>query len=342
MKKRALRNLSLLLCLALLLPCLGISALADDAAATEIVGPWADLLSEGDEIGTTPVHNDENAALLEKFEIRTFEAVDERVGDLNYYFYAPEGAEDSNETYPLIFVCHGGNASAMAAESIDGLIWASEERQEMLGGAYLVYPIANEKTIGAWSTADEETGELVYLNTLKALLAEIIETEKVDIDKIALSGISIGGYMAWNLFMDTPDTFACMYLTSAAWDWIQPTAEDFSTLDELDKPIWIIHAEHDERTTYPDYVQPNEYYFKTIDNIRYTRLEWVRFGDGKIVSKVIAYTGEQLGQHASQYAVGQNMFYTDGTPYDVNYPDGFVAWLLQALEDTVEYEANEA
>lgn len=340
MRKHTLQKLSLVLCLALVLSSFYIPALADDTddTETEIVGPWADLVPEGSEIGTAPVHNEQNAEWEAKFEIRTFASIDDHVGDLSYYFYAPEGAETSEQAYPLIFVCHGGNASFMAAESIDGLIWASEERQEILGGAYLVYPIANESAVGTWGTADEETGELVYLNTLKALLAEIIANENVDTERIAVSGVFIGGYMAWSLFMDDPDTFACIYLTSAAWDYIQPTAEDFATVDALDKPIWIIHAEHDERTSYEPYVAPNEYYFKTINNIRFTRLEWVRFGDGKIVSKVIARTGEQLGQHASQYSVGQNMIYSDGMPYDENYPDVFVAWLLKAFDGTVEYE----
>ncbi len=335
MKKYTRKGASLVLSAALVLSSLTLSAFAADS-------PWADLIPEGSETGTAPVHAEQNATLAEEFEIRTFSSVDDRVGDLQYYFYAPEGAEESDEGYPLIFVCHGGSASSMAAESIDGMIWASEERQEMLGGAYLVYPIANERTVGTWGTADAETGELVYLDTLKALLADVIANENVDTSKIAISGISIGGYMAWSLYMDSPSTFACMYLTSAAWDYIQPTAEDFALVDALDTPIWIIHAEHDERTTYTTYVEPNEYYFKTIDNIRYTRLDWVRFGDKKIVSKYIERTGEELGQHASQYAIGQNMIYSDGTPYNENYPDGFVAWLLQAFDGTVEFESMDA
>ncbi|MCD8001312.1 MAG: hypothetical protein LUE95_01770, partial [Oscillospiraceae bacterium] len=73
-----------------------------------------------------------------------------------------------------------------------------------------LHPHSNVTPGGTSGTADEETGELVYLNTLKALLAEIIANENVDTERIAVSGVFIGGYMAWSLFMDDPDTFACM------------------------------------------------------------------------------------------------------------------------------------
>ncbi|MCD8001311.1 MAG: hypothetical protein LUE95_01765, partial [Oscillospiraceae bacterium] len=111
MRKHTLQKLSLVLCLVLVLSSFYIPALADDIndTETEIVGPWADLVPEGSEIGTVPVHNEQNAEWEAKFEIRTFASIDDHVGDLSYYFYAPEGAETSEQAYPLIFVCHGGN-----------------------------------------------------------------------------------------------------------------------------------------------------------------------------------------------------------------------------------------
>jgi len=70
---------------------------------------------------------------------------------------------------------------------------------------------------------------------------------------------------------------------------------------------------------------------RAMPDVRLTVLDWVRYGDRGVVS-TLAWAGFEMGQHAPQYAVGQNLIYDDGTPYDPAYPDGFISWLTALFE----------
>ncbi len=290
---------------------------------------------QNDFTGKGPTHSQDNIALLELLGTYVLEGIDPMVGDMEYYLYDPmaHGA-DPGKKYPLIVVFHGasnGMEGIMCAAYTDFVVYAGNEYQEKIGGAYLLFPKANEyiqsedgtQVIrGTWMTRDPETGTSVYIPTVAALTEKVIATHNVDKGRVVVGGTSAGGYMTWRFMAARPDLMKAAFLIAPADN---PSEEEINMYEKKGMPIWVIHGKKDEICPYDIFTGPVRERLEKIKNIRVTAMETVRYGDKGIVRMNVR--GMEMGQHLPIFCVGSNMIYDDGAPYDPRYPEGFTGWL---------------
>ncbi len=319
--------------------------------------PWGEFLSPEDFVSTEnglPV-----GAYLDLFQKKTFPAIDPAVGNLRYYVYDPvaHGA-DPAKRYPLLYWFHGaGNALAgdLVLPYSGAERFASPDFQRLMGGAYIVCPVANEtadeqgNVRDGWMTSvpldpppvyrkedmariraytseadrffiDMHYGDSVYEPTLKALL-DSLRADFPSVDSVYLAGTSAGGYAAWRFLIDYPQAVDACLLMAAAY--LVPPAE-LDRLEKLGTPIWLIHSLHDEVIVFDGIVAPNLPKLQSMPNVSVTALPFARYGDHGVASNNV---GSEIGQHCVCTQVAQNMLYNDGTPYDPAHPDGVTGWV---------------
>ena len=291
---------------------------------------------ENDFTGKGPTHPGDNMELLGFLDHYTFSGIDPQVGDLQYYLYDPiaHGA-DPEKDYPLIVVFHGaanGLEGVMCAAYTDFVVYAGREYQEKLGGAYILFPKANEYfdtntgdqqlPKGTWMTKDEKTGTSVYIPTLESLIRDVTKQHKIDKDRVIIGGTSAGGYMTWRFMAACPDLIRGAFLVAPADN---PSLEEVKMYEQKGIHIWVIHGKKDEICPYNIFTGPVRPLLEQIANVRVTVLENVRYGDGGLVR--LEVRGSEMGQHLPVFCVGANMIYDNGLPYDPRFPDGFTGWI---------------
>jgi glyoxylase-like metal-dependent hydrolase (beta-lactamase superfamily II)/predicted esterase len=289
-----------------------------------------------DFIGKGPTHKADNMELIRLLDHYTFPGIDPQVGDLQYYLYDPiaHGA-DPEKDYPLIVVFHGaanGLEGVMCAAYTDFVVYAGREYQEKLGGAYILFPKANEYfdtttgdqqlPKGTWMTKDEKTGTSVYIPTLESLIRDVTKQHKIDKDRVIIGGTSAGGYMTWRFMAACPDLIRGAFLVAPADN---PSLEEVKMYEQKGIHIWVIHGKKDEICPYNIFTGPVRPLLEQIANVRVTVLENVRYGDGGLVR--LEVRGSEMGQHLPVFCVGANMIYDNGLPYDPRFPDGFTGWI---------------
>lgn len=116
--------------------------------------------------------------------------------DLNYLIYTPDTYATSNETYPLVVWLHGGDQGGNDIEKVksSGLPKLIEEGKQF---PFLVFSPQNPSE------------ELLYpIEKVKSALDEVIAKHRVDPARIYVVGYSRGGFGAWALAEQFPETFA--------------------------------------------------------------------------------------------------------------------------------------
>ncbi len=284
-----------------------------------------------------PTHTDNSYECMLLFDEHIHLSADERISSMKYYLYDPiaHGAEADKE-YPLIVIFHGANngkEGAMCTAYTDCSVYAGPEYQALLGGAYILFPKANEGSVddsepvtGTWMTRDEATGTSIYVPDAAAIISEVLEAHpQINPSKVVVGGTSAGGYMTWNFIIAHPELPCAAFLMAPAYN---PTDEQLATLSEM--PIWVIHGIRDEICTWERFTGPIAEKLQAMPNVRLSALEDVCYGDKTPVQMVVGEV--EMGQHLALFCVGANMIYDDGTPYDEKYPLGFIDWLLQVTK----------
>ncbi len=76
-------------------------------------------------------------------------------------------------------------------------------------------------------------------DTLNALLDEVVATYAVDVDRIYLTGLSMGGYGAWYLGINYPERFAAIVPIAGGGD-----PEKACALKDV--PVWVFYGAKDD------------------------------------------------------------------------------------------------
>ena len=289
-------------------------------------------------VGYTPTHP---AVTVEDYYTEYTYQLKETLGNdnkMNYYLYDPvaHGA-DPNGKYPLIVIFHGagnGMEGNKCCSYTDMAVYATPEYQAKFAdqAAYILFPKANEYVAdtgrtGTWMTDDDNDGKSDYNAAVKGIIDEVVKNNKqINPDNVAVGGTSAGGYMTWSLLSDYADNFAAAFLIAGAKI---PTQEELAWYDKLELPIWIVQGVNDELVKYDVFIKPILDTLENMESVRVTSLKWLRYGDYSLAYLPDVYTGIQMSQHLALWALGSNLIYDDGTPYDRNYPEGFIAWLNQ-------------
>ena len=283
-----------------------------------VPAPWEPLLAEGDFVSYLPTYR--GGQYLELFDEMKTEH--ETVGEMTSYFYdaAKHGGNEA-KSMPLLVFLHG--ATNALAGKICGMhsgceLYASPQYQaDMGGGAYLLVPLANEKTdengnlTDSWSPA--------YVNALR----EIVEKVKREhpVSSVIVLGGSSGGYMTWKLTAAAQDLVnACVPISA---DGI-PDAETLKAMDAKGIRMLVCHGRHDELCPFDECVAPREQELLALKNCICYFPEWVCNGDGGVASLNFGF---EMGQHCLINQVQANLLFADGTPYDERLPQGVTHWI---------------
>lgn len=250
------------------------------------------------------------------------------VGDLTYYLYDPiANGGNPDGKYPLFVFAHGkGNA-------LDGInvinysmaeLYASEEYQKAIGGAYLLVPVANEvitpegQMVGSW----DET----YVEPVFELMQKVKADSNGAITKAVMLGTSCGGFFTWtflNRHVEDMDAVVVAAGGEISPDGILDRAE------ENGMQILICHGRRDELVPFDYAITPRLEKLLSLQNVTCYFPEWVRNGDGGVAS--LQY-GMQMGQHCINNQMQANLRYDDGTYYAPDIlPEGMLGWLRDHL-----------
>lgn len=120
-----------------------------------------------------------------------------QLGRLRYVIRYPEGFSEE-ETYPVILYLHGAGTRGDDIGKLHTNPYFLQIEKHKEFPFVTVAPLCTENT---WFDLWEH---------LKKLVQQIRELPFADQDAIYLSGVSMGGYAAWQLAMSMPEYFAAM------------------------------------------------------------------------------------------------------------------------------------
>lgn len=165
---------------------------------------------------------------------------------LVYRLFTPETDE---ENVPLLLYLHGAGPSigddniTHITSTKDALSFVTDEMQEK-HPCYVLAPQLPERYTAAdeFPTDEQSAKGWTDEEVQEALMSTIQEIAKtngnVDMDRIYITGHSMGALGVWGMIAAYSDTFAAAVPISGLWD---------GSVDDLaDLPIWIFHGENDE------------------------------------------------------------------------------------------------
>ena len=135
---------------------------------------------------------------IRRQEARTLEPAATRTGRLRYLLYRPPGyGADATRRWPLLLYLHGAGERGedLGIVANHGPPRLIEEGQDFTALVASPQCGPNER----WSPA-----------VLAALLDEIERTERVDVGRLYVTGISMGGFGTWALAIAQPQRFAAL------------------------------------------------------------------------------------------------------------------------------------
>ena len=156
-------------------------------------------VAQGDKTWTVQAMRD---AIVDHFEKASY---DYTAGgyDVDYRYFDPtENGFDANGSYPLILFLHGSgesgnnNTSQLIANK-GATVWVESDHLDR-NPVYVVAPQRCADMTSGWDT-----------KAVKALLDDFIANHpNVDMDRIYIQGLSMGGMGTWKLILDYPTYFA--------------------------------------------------------------------------------------------------------------------------------------
>ena len=145
---------------------------------------------------------------------------------LHYWLYLPENyAADQREDFPLVLFLHGGG------EVGDSLALVKKNG--------LPHEIAQGKQFPFVMIAPQNPRDQLWDDAqVLTLLDEIIDTHRIDEDRVYLTGMSRGGFGAWRMAIQNPDKFAAVVPVCGGGvpDYVKRIK---------DVPVWAFHGAKD-------------------------------------------------------------------------------------------------
>lgn len=179
---------------------------------------------------------------------------------LNYGYFIPKAGGKR----PLIIWLHGageGGLDPTIAYTGNKVVrLATEEVQELFGGAYIYAPQCKTFWMDDGCGKITTSGNSRYVEALKAAIDEFVgQHDGIDRDRIYIGGDSNGGFMTMRMLIDYPDYFAAAFPVCEALLSEKISDEQIAYLK--DKPIWFTHAKNDP------VVVPEEFVVRTYERL---------------------------------------------------------------------------
>lgn len=145
--------------------------------------------------------------------------------EMQYLLYLPPAYDSSNDQWPLLLFLHG------AGERGDDLELVKVHGPPKMiaeGGDFPFVVISPQCPEGVWWS----------IETLHALINEVVETHRIDTSRIYVTGLSMGGYGSWGLAYTYPDLFAAAVPICGGGE-----PEKAPLMKEI--PTWVFHGAKD-------------------------------------------------------------------------------------------------
>ncbi|GDY11728.1 phospholipase [Planctomycetota bacterium] len=177
-------------------------------------------------------------------EARTFSPPGDAAGLLRYRFLAPPQVVAGNR-YPLLLCLHGaGERGEDNSRQVGHFrpLFSGKNRTDF--PAFVVIPQVPTNQLWAtagWSTRTKAMAEAPSptLALVRTLIDELVAKEPIDVDRLYLTGLSMGGYGTWEAVQRWPTLFAAAVPICGGGD--PGRAKDFARL-----PIWAFHGDDDQ------------------------------------------------------------------------------------------------
>ncbi|KAA0960944.1 prolyl oligopeptidase family serine peptidase [Microbacterium sp. ANT_H45B] len=148
---------------------------------------------------------------------------------LRYLIHLPEDYDaDPDRRWPLVLFLHG------AGERGSELDLAAVHGPPKLADAGHEFPF-----VLVTPQCPESSQWIAELSTLSGLLDEVMEAHRIDPARVAVTGLSMGGYGTWSLAVRYPDRFAAIAPICGGM-WLQSAAPLQNT------PVWAFHGDADD------------------------------------------------------------------------------------------------
>lgn len=148
---------------------------------------------------------------------------------LRYLIHLPEDHDaDPDRRWPLVLFLHG------AGERGSELDLAAVHGPPKLADAGHEFPF-----VLVTPQCPESSQWIAELSTLSGLLDEVMEAHRIDPARVAVTGLSMGGYGTWSLAVRYPDRFAAIAPICGGM-WLQSAAPLQNT------PVWAFQGDADD------------------------------------------------------------------------------------------------
>ncbi len=142
--------------------------------------------------------------------------------EMSYLLYLPPAYETNEEEWPLLLFLHG------AGERGDDL-----ELVKVHGPPKMIAQGRDFPFVVISPQCPE--GEIWSIETLHALINEVVESHRIDTSRIYVTGLSMGGYGSWGLAYTYPDLFAAAVPICGGGK-----PESAPLMKEI--PTWVFHT----------------------------------------------------------------------------------------------------
>jgi len=177
--------------------------------------------------------------------------------DYNYLLYLPKDYSEQTKSYPLVIYLHGGSQKGDDLNKLKsyGLPYLVDQGNEF--DFIIVSPQCPDNKY--WSSED----------WFEPLYTKLLADYRVDVDRVYLTGISMGGYGTYIVAMDYPDKFAAIVpLCGGCND------SDTTRICHLkNTPIWAFHGTADDKIPLSETERIVDALNKCEGNIKFTKLE---------------------------------------------------------------------
>lgn len=174
--------------------------------------------------------------------------------NLRYYLYYPkEYVSHPEEEFGLLLFLHGGGESGLELEHVkkNGPPKLLVEGKQF---PFLILAPQNPHERKWWNT-----------QAVVQLLDAVVETNRVDKNRIYLTGLSRGGSAAWQLATQYPEKFAAMAVVCG----MAPLP--YAHWIDKEMPIWVFHGDKDPVIDVSESDAMVEKLKQMNYNVRYTR-----------------------------------------------------------------------
>jgi len=143
---------------------------------------------------------------------------------LDYLLYLPQGYEKEGKAWPLVLFLHGAGESG---QDLNKVKVHGPPKLVETGKEFPFIVVSPQAPRMGWD-----------VNTLNALLDDIVSNYRVDKDRIYVTGLSMGGFGTWALAAAYPERFAALVPICGGGN-----TADAKKLANI--PIWVFHGAKD-------------------------------------------------------------------------------------------------